>query len=424
MKYVSTRGGAPAVDLSAAILAGLAPDGGLYVPESMPQVDVDAIPMDASAQQIALAVFEAFGAEGAARAAEAAFGIPIELVDVGRGTHVMELYWGPSSAFKDFGAQFLASWFADQHLPEPVTVLVATSGDTGGAVAAAFWRKPNVEVFVLFPKGRISDRQAHQLTCWGDNVHAFAMRADFDACQRIAKQSFGDPFWSEGRHLTSANSINIGRLLPQAAYYAVASLRYAREHGRQPNFVIPTGNLGNALACIWAKEIGFPIGDIVFATNANETLLDYWESGEWEPRASVATLANAMDVGNPSNMERLFHLVPDHAEFGRRFRVFEVGDDTIREVIAAGEERWNRVWDPHTACAIWAREQLEGEDWVVVATAHPAKFETIVEPLVGHTVDVPPALAESLSRPTRVVEIDADADQLKAAAQQARARRP
>ena len=182
-----------------------------------------------------------------------------------------------------------------------------------------------------------------------------------------------------------------------------------------PGYVIPTGNLGNALACIWAREIGFPIGDVVLATNANPTLREYQETGHWQPRRSVATLANAMDVGNPSNMERLGALFSTHDEFINKLRIESVDDATIQETIRNGESRWGRVFDPHTACAVHVRETLGGRHWILAATAHPAKFETVVEPLVGHPVEVPPALADILAKPAHKTTIDPTLEALRAA---------
>jgi threonine synthase len=213
--------------------------------------------------------------------------------------------------------------------------------------------------------------------------------------------------------LTSANSINIGRLLPQAAYYAAASVWYRRRTGVDPGFIVPAGNVGNSVGAFWAKRMGCPVREIALATNANRVIPDWFSSAEWEPRASIPTLANAMDVGDPSNMERLFALYPARAELLRDARSLSVDDETIREIIAAGPRDWGRVWCPHTATAVKFREQLDSPHWVIVATAHPAKFETIVEPLIGRTVELPGSLAELLSRPRQVTEIKAEIESLR-----------
>lgn len=418
MNYVSTRNpDATGRSLRDAIVAGLADDGGLYIPAEMPHLSADSL-RGADQPTVGRAVLEAFrdaSSPVADRAIEAAYAWPVELADIGRGTSVLELYWGPSSAFKDYGAQFLAAYLPRcmEGVEQRITVMVATSGDTGGAVAAAFWRKPGVDVYVLFPDGRVSARQEHQLCCWAENVRSIAVHGAFDDCQRLVKGAFGDPFWTQGRYLTSANSINVGRLLPQVTYYAWSSLHYRERTGRTASYVVPTGNLGNALACVWAREIGFPVGDVVLATNANDTLVDYYTTGTWRPRESVPTLANAMDVGDPSNMERLRALYPTHAQFTAHLHVETIDDQTIEDAIRRGEEEWGRVFDPHTACAVVARERVGGSDWILAATAHPAKFETIVEPLVGHAIELPPALAALLERPTSRVVIDPTLDALR-----------
>jgi threonine synthase len=226
----------------------------------------------------------------------------------------------------------------------------------------------------------------------------------FDDCQRMVKEAFVDPALTAGMQLSSANSINVGRLLPQMVYYARASLELSRQDGRPPNFIIPTGNLGNALACVWARECGLPIGDIVLASNANATVPDFLQTGEWRPRASVATLASAMDVGNPSNMERLRWLFPGWQDLSSRLSARPVSDDEIRATIQRDYAAFGHAWCPHTATAACVYRGLEprrhSERWVLVATAHPAKFNDIVEPLIGTTVPVPPALAALLELPS------------------------
>ncbi|HKQ60982.1 MAG TPA: threonine synthase [Candidatus Polarisedimenticolaceae bacterium] len=412
MRYVSTRGTAPAVPFSQAVLDGIAPDGGLYVPERMPRVDPATLEGAPGWPELAAEFLRPFlaGDPLAARLDElcrTAFDFPLRLVRLRQDTGLLELYHGPTAAFKDFGARFLAGCLEALAAAEPRTVLVATSGDTGGAVAAALHRKAGIRVGVLFPKDGVSPRQARQLTCWGDNVRSFAVRGTFDDCQRLVKQAFADPAWRGSEALTSANSINIGRLLPQAAYYAAAALDWRRQAGSPAaGFVVPSGNLGNVTGAFWAKRLGLPVARIALATNANRVVPDWFETGRWEPRASRPTLANAMDVGDPSNMERLFALYPERAGLLADGLGRAVDDETIRRVIAAGPSRWGRVWCPHTATAVHVREQLDGGPWIVVATAHPAKFETIVEPLIGRPVELPAPLAALLARPTSVREID------------------
>ena len=333
---------------------------------------------------------------------------------------MLELFHGPTCAFKDFGARFLAATLPriESADTRPLTILVATSGDTGGAVAAAFHRRPGVEVAVLYPKGLVSERQAHHLACWGDNVRTFAVHGTFDECQQLVKAAFRDADLRLGHRLSSANSINLGRLLPQMVYYSQASLQLWRQDGARPNFIVPSGNLGNVLACIWARAIGLPIGDIVLATNANLTVTEYLAEGEWRPRRSLATLASAMDVGDPSNMERLRAMYPTVAALREAVTAFSVGDDEIRTTIERDAVEFGQVWCPHTATAAHVYRQLAqrraSEHWVLVATAHPAKFNDIVEPLIGRDVPIPPALARLLARPRIEREIAADLAALRA----------
>lgn len=418
MKFRSTRQKAPLVSLSQALHAGIAPDGGLYVPTELPRFatgDADETAFQEIARMVLQPFFEGDPLEHElGHMVDHAFNFPVPLVDLGHGTSLLELFHGPSAAFKDFGARFLAEAFTTTPLAhhQKTTILVATSGDTGGAVAAAFWKKPGIDVVVLYPDGKVSARQAHQLACWGDNVRTFAVRGVFDDCQRLVKQAFADPTWNQRFHLSSANSINIGRLLPQVTYYAAASLWYQARHAQAAGFIIPSGNVGNATAAVWAKEMGFPIREVVFAANANRPLIDWLETGKYTPAPSVPTLANAMDVGAPSNMERLLDLFPTPPSW---LRGVSVDDATIQNTIAAGPKNWEQTFCPHTACAIAAREQLGGEHWVCVATAHPAKFESVVEPLIGHPVGVPPALQALLDRPAQATTIDANLDALFAA---------
>jgi threonine synthase len=338
------------------------------------------------------------------------FPVPLKpLLGDGAELSVLELFHGPTAAFKDVGARFLAA-LMERALPRsrdsrPLTILVATSGDTGGAVAAAFHQRRGIRVGVLFPKGQVSARQQHQLTCWGDNIRAFEIDGVFDDCQALVKAAFTDAGLQRRHRLSAANSINIGRLLPQLAYHAAASLWHWRRHGTAAGAIVPTGNLGNGMACVWAGAMGMPVRELVLAVNANRTIPDYLATGQWQPRPSVATLASAMDVGNPSNMERLRNFLPDFADLRARVEAYPVDDASIRAQIAKDYARYGEVWCPHTATAFWVYDHLpesrrSGRPWIVSATAHPAKFESIVEPVIGRAVALPPALAALLKRPT------------------------
>lgn len=417
MRFRSTRSKAPTLELSEAITTSLAPDGGLYVPESFPQFTSEDFEGLESLQEIGVRLLAPFfdgdtlGAHLSDICREA-FNFPVPLRDLDADTSVLELFHGPTCAFKDVGARFLAACVS--RLAGRRTVLVATSGDTGGAVAAAFHERTGVKVCILFPKGKVSPRQQQQLTCWGGNVRAFAVRGDFDDCQRVVKEAFMSGEWARAQGLLSANSINLGRLLPQCVYYAAASLWYLRRRGERPGFIIPSGNLGNSVAAFWARAMGLPVREFALAANANRAVPDYFATGSWAARTTVATLANAMDVGNPSNAERLFDLYTDVEELRRIARAFSVTDEEIARTIKEEFADSGEVFDPHTATALFIRKSLKSPHWVVVATAHPAKFESIVEPLVGRQLEVPPCLAELLERPARFEEIEPTFDSLAA----------
>lgn len=415
--YVSTRGGGSHLGIRQALEAGLASDGGLFIPCEFPLFDMDALSGGikgvVSLAELAPEVLEPFFlsdpklASALPEVCARAFNFPTPLTPVPErpGDFFLELYHGPTSAFKDVGARFLAGILegADTAIDRKTrTVIVATSGDTGGAVAAAFHSKPGFNVVILFPNGMVSPRQEKQLCAWGGNVRAFAVDGTFDDCQRIVKEAFQDP----SRTWVSANSINLGRILPQMAYYAWASLMCARANGgKAPGFIIPSGNLGNSLAALWAKKIGFPVGPIVLALNANRGVADFLDSGVFTPARAIATLANAMDVGNPSNLERFRSLYPTVDKLKLDVSAYSFTDREIEAEIGTSEGEWGQPVCPHTATATLARKVIENREpsgvreWIMVSTAHPAKFETIVEPLIGRIVDMPPALKEILRRP-------------------------
>lgn len=427
MQYVSTRNPQHRVALSQAIAQGIAPDGGLYVPESFPHFVPHQFNGTTDMPEVGERLLAPFAA-GDPLAAEIgsicreAFDFPTPLVplhDAPSPASVLELFHGPTSAFKDYGARFLAATLARirRDAPKKLTILVATSGDTGGAVAAAFHRRPEFNVVVLYPKGQVSPRQAQQLACWGDNVQTLSVHGTFDDCQRMVKEAFLDPALAETHQLSSANSINVGRLLPQMVYYAKAGLELWRETGKRANFIIPAGNLGNSLACIWARHVGLPIGEIVLSTNANQTVTEFLRTGEWVPQQSVQTLASAMDVGNPSNMERLRTLHSDFEELQGQVGASSVDDIEIRATIRRDSHELRQVWCPHTATAakVYRRLLSRGAKghWVIVATAHPAKFNEVVEPQIGYEVAVPPSLARLLALPRQESEIEPTLDALR-----------
>jgi threonine synthase len=436
IRFCSTRGNADPKTLTDALRVGLAPGGGLYVPERFPVHDArhfaaaalvaESAKLARVAERILAPFFEGdLLAPSLAQIARAAFDFPIPMrtpLGAGDAFSLLELFHGPTAAFKDVGARFLAACMGA--LPHEAsgaktTVLVATSGDTGGAVAAAFHRAPLVRVVLLYPKGKVSPLQEQQLTCFGENVQALAVRGTFDDCQRLVKAAFADSHTSAQCSLTSANSINIGRLLPQSVYYATASLELLARTGRSANFIIPSGNLGNAVACLWAKRMGLPVGRVILAHNENRTVPEFFASGVLFVRASVATLASAMDVGDPSNLERLRALYPQMGSLREEVEAVSISDVDIRLQIAAAYREYGTIYCPHTAVAAAAYAQLSPEarafgPWVVVATAHPAKFREIVEPLIGCEVPLPDSLARLLSLPSQKTEIEPALSALRA----------
>lgn len=422
MDFISTRGDT-AVSIDVALSAGLAPDGGLYVPTAIPRSPLTAV--QPTLAQTAAALLQPYFTHSRLSDAlpaicETAFDFPAPLQPLASGdSYLLELFHGPTAAFKDYAARFLAGSLSRLRDPAspPTTILVATSGDTGAAVGAAFHRRDGFKVAILYPDGRVSPRQAHGLECFGDNVRTFRVRGTFDDCQRMVKQALTDEALRARVPLGSANSISLGRLLPQMAYYAHTALAFHARHGTALNFIVPTGNLGNALACWLARRMGLPVGDVVLACNANDVLPRYFAGGDYAPQAGVATLANAMDVGAPSNFERLRFWHRDDDELRASMRAFRVDDDAIREAIRQAPQRHGVVPCPHTAVGLHVLERLraagDGKPWAVVATAHPAKFDGIVEPLVGHAIEPPPALAAWLARPAHAEAIAADYAQLR-----------
>jgi len=418
VKFVSTRGGGP-VSLDEALVKGIASDGGLFLPASVPAFDEADFDNASDIADVAQVLLAPFFAESSLRddlesilAETFSFSIPVRDLPNGKSS-ILELFHGPTAAFKDIGAGFLAACLTRLEGDEasPLTILVATSGDTGGAVAAAFDERPGMRVVILYPNGRVSDRQAQQLSCWSDNVLTLRVHGSFDDCQALAKAALADTNLSVRYRFSSANSINIGRLLPQVIYYADASLRHFRATGEKPGFVIPTGNLGNAFACILAQELGLPIGPIMLATNSNRSIPEYFESSRWSPRPSVKTLASAMDVGDPSNMERLRGLIGEADILRERLTVTSVNDEQIEAEIRQSFTDYGFAICPHTATASYAwrhmdRSERDSTHWIIVATAHPAKFETIVEPLINSGIALPDELAAILSRPSSVTDIE------------------
>ena len=422
MKFHSTRSSQELRSISDCIVEGLAPDGGLYMPQSLPEMDLNSFNTGQSFAEFATKFMEPFFAgdelfHELPTLCEGAFNFPLPISEIDEKRELLELYHGPTCAFKDFGARFLAEClqkYNEKHQDKKMLVLVATSGDTGGAVASAFYKKKNCQVGLLFPLGGVSERQKAQLTGWGDNIQSFEVKGVFDDCQKLVKEAFHSDELKSHFALTSANSINMARLLPQASYFAYASFHYFRTYNQLPSFYVPTGNMGNVFGAYLAKACGFPINKIHIATNANASISEYFKSGKYQARPSVKTLANAMDVGAPSNMERLQWLHPDHTELLEFSQATLVNDENIKETITEVFQKYHKAICPHTATAFYAWQQHPLEDAILVSTAHPAKFDDIVEPLIGQKVEVPQPLQEFFKRGEDHQVLEADLTKLVA----------
>jgi threonine synthase len=424
MKWISTRGASPPITFIDALFAGTAPDGGLYMPERLdplPPGTVDRL-RGADIVEIGTTIGahvlrDEITPEALQPLIREALDFPIPLVRVTERISVLELFHGPTMAFKDVGARVQARLLHHFTDGTPLTILVATSGDTGSAVAQAFHRVPDSRVVVLYPEGQVSDVQEAQMASLGDNIVALSVRGTFDDCQRLVKQAFADDAIRSHVWLTPANSINLGRLLPQVFYYFLLA-RLISEDGRGPVVSVPSGNFGNLTAGLIAKRIGLPIARFVAATNVNDAVPEYLASGRYEPRPSIATVANAMDVGAPSNFERVQALYDNDLEALRRDIAGSAYEDArVTAEIASVHQQHGYVLDPHSAIAWLALKDHLAEDrdaqGVFLATAHPAKFREVVEPAISQRIDLPRPLAEALSRRRRSISMPADYDPLE-----------
>ena len=400
MTFVTTRNGGP-VDLTTAMLQGLADDGGLFVPAELPRF-AGGPPQDRVAVWAAIALFPTVSPETVERVVEAAIDFPIPLIEVTPGRFVLELFHGPTCAFKDVGARFMAGLMEelvgdDTRLR---TVLVATSGDTGGAVADAFHGRTGARVAVLFPESGVSEVQRKQMTTLGGNVQALAVDGSFDDCQALVKGAFARSEARQRYGLTSANSINVARLLPQSIYYVLAAAALAGENGgwprAAPRFVVPSGNLGNLCAGLFAARAGMPTAGFTAATNANRGFVDFLEGADFTPQPSVRTISNAMDVGAPSNLERIRWMYRgDDRALRAEIRGAWVTDEVAAECIRRTWEESGYLLDPHGAVAFEASKRHHASrdaPVVVLATAHPGKFPDVVAQAIGRDVRSPAQL--------------------------------
>jgi len=417
MKFRSTLRQSPEVSLRDAVLRGSPPDGGLYMP-----LDIPRLKKDFFARLSALTFAEIACEVGAlflgdevpkrvlAEIATEAFNFPVPLVTLAERLHILELFHGPTLAFKDFGARFMArlmGYFV-QESGKQLTVVVATSGDTGSAVAHAFLGVSGIRVVILYPAGRVSSAQEKQLTTLGQNITALELSGSFDDCQRLAKQALVDPVLSEKLLLTSANSINIARLIPQSFYYFSAAAQVKSPESPLV-FSVPSGNFGNLTGGLLAKRMGLDIAQFIAATNANDVVPEFLRSGKLIPRASRHTISNAMDVGNPSNFARIADLYDNDLQAIRRELCgCSFSDEETLRCMHDIEQQYRYVLDPHTAVGVlgwqcYARQNHTSAQGVVLATAHPAKFAETVARAIGLRPEMPQRLAGFLDRPKKSI---------------------
>jgi len=422
MLYHSLARTAPPADFRAATLAGQAPDGGLYYPETIPRFADNLL--DLPKAGLAYAVMRPYVGNTIPEAdlrricAETVdFDFP--LVPVTERIGALELFHGPTLAFKDVGARFMSrclGYFSGSERDEtrPVTVLVATSGDTGGAVAHGFLGVPGVEVVILYPSGKVSPLQERQLTTLGHNITALEISGNFDDCQRLVKQAFRDEALRARRQLTSANSINVARWLPQQLYYLFALQQWrARGGAGQPVVAVPSGNFGNLVAGLLARESGLPVGQFIAACNRNDAGAAYLRTSVFQPKTAVATLSNAMDVGDASNFGRLLELFNhEHPRATARLSGATVSDLETQTTIRRVEAEYGYLLDPHGAVGFLALENYlaehPGAAGFFLATAHPVKFAEVVEPLIGRAVPVPESVRHLFDKPKRSVAMQAE----------------
>ena len=404
MKFYSTKNKSYTVDLKTAVLNSLPPDNGLYMPEVIPRLDhefINTLPSKSLtdiAYRVALPFLaEDFREKEVEKIIDTSINFPAPLVSLSENLHVLELWHGPSLAFKDFGARFMAAVMSRLVCHDDVVldILVATSGDTGGAVAAGFYNVPNIRVTILYPSGKVSHLQEKQLTTLGKNITALEVQGTFDDCQALVKQAFLDRDLNERLHLSSANSINIARLIPQSFYYFGAYSQLSREV-ENIVFCVPSGNFGNLTAGLIAKKMGLPIHKMIAATNINNVVPRYLESGEYLPKPSFSTISNAMDVGSPSNFQRMLDLYHHDAhKMGDDIVGFFFDDHQTRQCMLNTYENYGYISDPHGAVGFLACEQYLDrypESCLVnLETAHPAKFLNVMSE-VNIPVEIPDRL--------------------------------
>ena len=422
MKFYSTRDKSQKLfALADAAFMGLAPDGGLFLPERIPQIDMARVEELAAksyadmALYLAQSIFDDVDADVMERVVRDAYDFPIELKSLGENLHTLELFHGPTHAFKDFGARFMGRMTGVLNNEGELVILTATSGDTGSAVAHGFYGVEGVRVVILYPDGKVSPLQEAQMTTLGGNIHPLKVKGTFDDCQRMVKSMFRDEQLRKEVRITSANSINLLRWLPQSFYYFYGYCAWKRMTGRDnPEVVVPSGNYGNLTAGMFARRMGLPLKGFVAASNANDVVPEFLNTQNYNPRASVQTVANAMDVGDPSNFERMMRLCGDDFDALRsEVRGFACNDEQIKAAIAEIHDKYGYISDPHSAVGYLATKALD-VDGFYLSTAHAAKFGEVVEPVVGVAPELPKSLAEMVGKQRNFTPIEAKEELLAA----------
>lgn len=426
MRFYSTNDQTLRVSLKEAIIQGLAPDKGLFLPEQIPTLPqsffdkIDQLSFQEVAYEVAATLIgDDIPARDLKKLVNKAFPFDAPVFEVESDVYALELFHGPTLAFKDFGARFMSQLlgYFNKASGQTLTVLVATSGDTGGAVAHGFLSVPNTRVVVLYPSGMVSDIQERQFTTLGKNIHAIEVKGTFDDCQRLVKDAFADEQLRKGQTLTSANSINVGRLLPQSFYYFFA-YGQLKKHNRPIIFSVPSGNLGNLTAGLLARRMGLPASHFVAATNCNDVFPEYLQTLRYRPRPSVATISNAMDVGDPSNFVRILDLYHGNTEaLLSDLSGYAFNDKETKTAMRRVFVKHNYIMDPHGAIGYLglkkAMAKRKGQLGVFLETAHPGKFRPVVEDALKDGIELPSKLLQLLEKEKKVVQIDNRLDQLR-----------
>lgn len=425
IKYYSTEGKSPNVSFKEALLSGLAPDRGLYMPDKIKQLNDRVFKQnDFAKMSFEIAKILADGEipdHALKKIVDDAFNFCVPVKNIHNNIYVLELFHGPTAAFKDFGARFMARTmsYLIKGKNQKITILVATSGDTGSAVAKGFYDVENIDVVLLYPKGKVSFLQEKQLTTSGKNITALEVRGTFDDCQYMVKEAFIDKELNSKLLLSSANSINIGRLLPQSFYYVWAYIKVNKEKKSPVIFCTPSGNFGNLTGGLIAKAMGLPVELFIAATNINDVVPEYLDKGIFTPRPSIPTYSNAMDVGNPSNFSRMLALYKTKKNMSKDIIGFKVTDEETLNTINKVYKKHDYILDPHGAVAykavidFWDKYDKNDIPIILLETAHPAKFGDTIKKATGIDMPIPPVLQEALEKEKYSIEIDNDFASLK-----------